>query len=231
MILSKIFESFFRINDKPYIHANDRAYEQSLSAPKSGPSYFTKLLSLKQRLSTKSQFPQLREFIWLKRLSFSKYVQRVHYRSFHSKRRYSWVPLLLIGALLGDSMSYWEHRPGHQSWTYSFQLFPRHHWAVTYILEDTFIRNMPDYYRNDALAQSVDSVITEGIEEGLDTLTWMTLSTYFASIAELEFSYLGYQIAHLKDHQRIGANALQPIDFSESKAVLLGQVSSLRGAK
>ena len=84
---------------------------------------------------------------------------------------------------------------------------------MPYILEDVHIKGAPDYFKKDNLSMAVDRAILKGIEnKELDPLTWMVLGTRFASMQELEFSYLAFQIAHFKDHQNIGGNSMQPIE-------------------
>ena len=96
-------------------------------------------------------------------------------------------------------------------------MYPKIHWLLPYILEDVHIKSSADYFKKDNLALAVDRVILKGInDKELDPLNWLVLGAKFAAMQEMEFSYLAFQMAHLKDYQNIGGNSMQPVEGIEA---------------
>lgn len=88
---------------------------------------------------------------------------------------------------------------------------------ASYLVEDTYAKGNPDNFRKDNLAQSLERVMREGIEnEELDSLNWLVLGAHFSVTQQDEFSYLAYQMAHFLNHQQIGGNSLQPLEYADA---------------
>lgn len=120
---------------------------------------------------------------------------------------------MLFGIFTTQTDSYPGDERSHR-WMFTF---PRPHWMASYLVEDTYGKGNYDIFRKDNLAQSLERVMKEGIEhEELDSLNWLVLGAHFSIVQQEEFSYLAYQMAHYLNHQQIGGNSLQPIDYADA---------------
>jgi hypothetical protein len=129
-------------------------------------------------------------------------------------KRFSILLLFVVGGLYAEMiLASKENNPIGQHWYIKFMSAPRYHWISAYILENTSIRFSQEIYKKDNLAQAIDRVMVEGIEQGeLDSLSWLVLGTHFTAKRDEEFSFLANHMAHLADHKSIGGNSLQPVD-------------------
>lgn len=153
--------------------------------------------------------------VWLFRLWFSKRIQHFRYVSTSGPRKTTMLLLFLFGLYLGEYKSYFEYAPGHVHYSWAFMTLHRYHWITPYIIEDTYFKYKPDMYKKDFLEQGLDRLIKEGLEQGeTDSLNWLTLGSLYEAQRDLEFAYMCLQMAHYKNHQLIGGNSLQPIDFT-----------------
>jgi len=219
MIIERILEALrtdpkYAPMHKKHLHIYDRIQQTLVNFPKKKPTLVTRLILARHKfLKSKPKLTWVKTKLFLLRLHLSKKYQSILFRSFHRQRRAYWVVLGLFGFLLGDAFSYAELLPGHVPWAFQFRVNPHVHYLLPYILEGTHHKNMPDYMKKDDLAQSMERLMNE---ETLDTLSWLTLGSYFAAIQESELSFLASHMAHLKDHKVVGGNSLQPFEMSEA---------------
>jgi hypothetical protein len=122
------------------------------------------------------------------------------------------LAFFLFGVVFAEwNLSSKEGTPTGEYWYGKFLGSPRYHWIASYIFEgsDTFVRFQPEYYKKDNLAQAIDRILTEGIEQDeLDSLSWLVLGTHFTARRDEEFANLCNHMAHLVDHKTIGGNSL-----------------------
>jgi hypothetical protein len=212
----------FKPLDKTGIQFYDRLMEIIPTLNRKYPSKFSKLLIrrhylLKYRSPLRSQLLYLKTLRWKLRLYISKQIQETLYISPTKRLKLYYFFYFLMSLVVGAIVSDLSVLPGHQFWSINYLLYPKTHWMISYILEDTSAKSDSDFLKKDNLAMGVDRLVLQGIEnKELDTLNWILLGTKFASMQEMEFSYLAFQLAHYKDHQNIGGNSMQPLEGFEA---------------
>jgi hypothetical protein len=153
---------------------------------------------------------------WSFRLWNSKRIQAKYYISPTKIRRSSYVPVVLVAALVG---SYFADRNSIMSspLILQFSFLPRVHWMSSYLVDTAMLKEKDEDFKKDNLAQGMERVLSEGIQLGkLDSLNWLMLGTYFSVRRDEEFAYLAFHMAHLVEHQKVGGNSLQPLDLEDA---------------
>lgn len=154
---------------------------------------------------------------WRFRLWRSSKITYVLYRGISSYRRFVYFEALLVAFVTASILSETDSLPGQQFWTFFHLASPKSDFMLSFILESFGHIDTPEYYKKDFVTLGIDRMILKGIEDkGLDSLSWMVLGTRYNNLQEGEFSYLAYQMAHYKDHQKIGGNSAQPLEGMEA---------------
>lgn len=208
----------FKALDKTSVPFYDRVMEIIPKLNRKLPSKFSRALIarhyfLKYRSPLYPFMSKFKALRWSFRLRLSKKIQESLYISSFKPRAGKYLGWFVFGIIAGDAMCHTENLPGHEAWSKNFFFYPRTHWMLPYIIEDTHSKGSEDYFKKDSLALGIDRMIMKGIEDKeMDSLSWMVLGARFASMQESEFSYLAFQMAHMKDYQKIGGNSMQPVE-------------------
>jgi hypothetical protein len=210
---------------KPLDNTSIRFYERVLqivpSLNRKYPSKLSRLLVFRYYLRKPSSLSLLKWYKvqnWWFRLWKSSTMTYILHQGITTHRRYTMIKPLLYGFLLAMFISETDLWPGQEFWAINYMAFPKNDYMFSFVLEDFASKNSSDICRKDNLTLGLDRMILKGIEnKELDPLSWMVVGARYASLGDSEFSYLAFQMAHYKDHRRIGGNSATPLEGLEAE--------------
>ena len=226
LILYKILMGLLKRDPrfKPLDDTSLRFYDRVLkilpSLNRKYPSKLSKLLVYRYYYQT-SKSPSLltkyKQLNWRFRLWRSSKITYALYRGISTSRRISLINIVIYSFFAASILSETDSFPGQQFWALFYLMVPKNDFMLSFILENFGHADTPEYYKKDFLTLGIDRLILKGIDDkGLDSLSWMVLGTRYTNLQQGEFSYLAYQMAHYKDHQRIGGNSAHPLEGLEA---------------
>lgn len=220
----------FKPLDNTSIRFYDRLLQILPSLNRKYPSKLSKLLVYNyyyHRSPSPSLITWLKTKNWRFRLWRSSKVTYILYRGISTFRFMCYAMVFIMSFITASILSETDSLPGQQFWTFFYLSSPRNDAMLSFVLETFGHSDSPEYCKKDFLALGIDRMILKGIEDkGLDSLSWMVLGTRYNNLQEGEFSYLSYQMAHYKDHQKIGGNSGQPLEGLEAAKFFNKQVDS-----